>query len=293
MALAKGKVKVMLDGQGADELLGGYFYYFPEHLADFLRVAWWPPSGARLLFSLCSLARKTSPLQAARILAEAIRRVRGHPRPEDFQSGTCREYLLPEVAATLEKAPGRGIARKEGFLASTMHHDTTYSSVPRQLHYQDRNSMAQGIEARVPFLDYRLVEFCLRLPDRQRIDLGVTKTLLRRALREELPAIVRKRTDKKGFSEPMGNWLRDKGHAPVAEILLSDRAQSRKIIRRDRIEKALAEHLAGIDRTIPLYRALTLEIWFRLFGDREGFSLFGAGSSPGALKVESGGPGIS
>jgi asparagine synthase (glutamine-hydrolysing) len=289
MELARGKVKVMLDGQGADELLGGYFYYFPEYLADFLRVAWWPPSTARLLLALCRVVRKTSPLQAARIFAEALRRVRGHPLPAEFQSGTLGDFLLPEIAATLGDALGPGTARNDGFLASSMHHDTTHSSVPRQLHYQDRNSMAHGIEARVPFLDYRLVEFCLRLPASQRIDLGVTKALLRRAFREELPPIVRKRIDKKGFSEPLGSWLRGKGHGQVSEILLSDRARSRNLLRRDRIEKALVEHLAGIDRTIPIYRALTLEVWFRLFVDGEGFGLFPSGPGAGEVKADSGG----
>ena len=129
----------------------------------------------------------------------------------------------------------------------------------------------------------RLVEFCLRLPPSLRIEMGVTKALLRRAVGDRLPEIVRNRRDKKGFSEPVGEWMRGKGYSATADLLLSERARVRGIICRDRIERALAEHRAGINRTVPLYRALTLELWFRLFADGEGLSRFPpASDSPGA-----------
>jgi asparagine synthase (glutamine-hydrolysing) len=271
MELARGKVKVLLDGQGADEMLGGYFYYFPEHLADFLRSAWWPPTWGRLSLALGRVIHRTSLIQTARLLKEAIRRTWGIPRNAGFQAGFYRDYLCPELAAGLPPPSGPAKSAANGFLASTLYHDLTYSSLPRLLHYQDRNSMAHGIEARVPYLDHRLVEFCLRLPDSLRIDAGVTKALLRRVFRKELPPVVRKRLDKQGFSEPLVDWMRGPRHEQVADILLSRRAVSRGITRRDQVEKALAEHRAGMDRTIPLYRLLTLEMWLRIFQDGERF----------------------
>jgi asparagine synthase (glutamine-hydrolysing) len=284
MELARGKVKVLLDGQGGDELLGGYSYYFPEYLADLLRGALWPPTLGRLLLTLARFARRGSPGRAARFLKEAMRRVAGHPLPVGFQSGTFQEYLNPDLARALEQPAAPRRLSHESFLAAALLLDTTRLSLPRLLHYEDRNSMAHGIEARAPLLDYRIVEFCLRLPPSLRIEMGVTKALLRRAVGHRLPEIVRNRRDKKGFSEPVGEWMRGKGYPAVADLLLSERARTRGIIRRDRIERALAEHRAGIDRTLPLYRALTLELWFRLFVDGEGFSRFPAPPSdaPGA-----------
>jgi asparagine synthase (glutamine-hydrolysing) len=275
-------VKVLLDGQGGDELLGGYSYYYPEYLADLLRSAVWPPTLGRLLLTLARIARWASPGRAARLLKEAIRRVAGYPLPVSF-SGNFREYLNPDlVGALVQPAEPRGSSR-ESFLATALLLDTTRLSLPRLLHYEDRNSMAHGIEARAPLLDYRLVEFCLRLPPSLRIEMGVTKALLRRAVGDRLPEIVRNRRDKKGFSEPVGEWMRGKGYPATAALLLSERARVRGIIRRDRIERALAEHRAGINRTVPLYRALTLELWFRLFADGEGLSRFPpASDSPGA-----------
>jgi len=282
MELARGKVKVLLDGQGGDELLGGYFYYYPEYMADLLRNAVWPPDLGRFLLTLSRIIRWSSPGRAARHLKEAIRRVAGHPLPYSF-SGSFREYLNPDLAGALVQPAKPVGSSHESFLAAALHWDTTRRSLPRLLHYEDRNSMAHGIEARAPFLDYRLVEFCLRLPPSLRIEMGVTKTLLRRAMGDRLPEIVRNRRDKKGFSEPVGEWMRGKGYPATADLLLSERARSRGIIRRDRIERALAEHRAGINRTVPLYRALTLELWFRLFADGEGFSRFPPVSySPGA-----------
>jgi asparagine synthase (glutamine-hydrolysing) len=77
------------------------------------------------------------------------------------------------------------------------------------LHWEDRDSMAHSIEARVPFLDYRLVEFALGLPEEFKIAGGITKRVLREAMIGILPETIRTRTDKLGFQTPEEEWMRE------------------------------------------------------------------------------------
>jgi asparagine synthase (glutamine-hydrolysing) len=83
------------------------------------------------------------------------------------------------------------------------------TSLPMLLHWEDRDSMAHSIEARVPFLDYRLVELALGLPEEFKIAAGVTKRVLREAMTGILPEVVRTRTDKLGFQTPEEEWMRE------------------------------------------------------------------------------------
>ncbi len=277
MDLARGKVKVLLDGQGADELLGGYFYYYADHLADLLAGSRSPTGVWRLLKAFARVLRRVPAVEAGRQLREGIRRLKGAPAERGFQGGWHGDYLVPEFSREIPIRREPPPAATGSYLGAALLDELTRTSLPRLLHYEDRNSMAHGIEARVPYLDPRVVEFCLRLPGRFRIEAGVTKSPLRRAMRGRLPAVVSERIDKKGFPEPAGPWMRETGYAWVSDLLLSDRARSRGIYRMDRIAKALQEHRAGANRTVPLYRALTMELWFRLFLDGEGAARFSNG----------------
>ncbi len=289
MDLARGRVKVLLDGQGADELLGGYFYYYPEHLADLLLESGSPRGLGMLLQALARIVRRTSLPGAARLFLEARRRVRGLPRPPGYQGGSFGMFLQPGLAPATRPAGEPAGPERGRFLAKALFDDLTRNSIPKLLHYEDRNSMAHGIEARVPFLDHRLVEFCLRLPAGRRIDAGVTKAPLRRGLADLLPPLVARRLDKKGFPEPVARWMKESSYSAVSEILLSERTRSRGLWRMDLVERALREHRTGQNRAVPLYRVLTTELWFRLFPEAEGMTLFGpshavaaAGGLPGA-----------
>ena len=86
----------------------------------------------------------------------------------------------------------------------------TRRGLPELLHYEDRNSMAHSLEARVPFLDYRLVELLFSLGAGELIERGRTKAVLRRALGDLLPPVVRDRVDKLGFVTPEASWLAER-----------------------------------------------------------------------------------
>lgn len=133
--------------------------------------------------------------------------------------------------------------------------------------------MAFSVEARPPFLDHRLVEFCFSLPFWEKIRAGWTKHLLRRALAEELPASVRKRRVKVAFPGPVARWLTTEPTLrSVRELLLDPVCLGRGIVNRRRLERRIGSRRPWSRpyarlRAARLWRLITLELWFRGFID--------------------------
>jgi asparagine synthase (glutamine-hydrolysing) len=264
-AAKRGGMKVMLDGQGADEVLGGYHGYFP-------------------LIGL-GLLRSHRPLQYARF-ARAHRREHGAPpvptrtaiaelRPRRFR--TPPATMSPEAAAgalagaQVMSAELRGRLRPADYTApeyGSVHEllatQTTALGLPQLLRYEDRNSMAHSIEARVPFLDHRLVEFAFRLPPEYKVDGVETKAVLRRAMKGVLPEPVRVRRDKIGFrAEPSAVWTLAERHREAllaAPVEYEDRWFDRGAVER---------LMDGGDRSIEaewlLWRVFNTKLWLRNF----------------------------
>src|SRR5262249_53947299 len=151
-------------------------------------------------------------------------------------------HLSPALAEEAVDTLGPARSGNGSFLATVLREEVCRTSLPTLLHYEDRSAMAHGIETRVPFLDHRLVEFCLRLPGEVRIRSGVTKAPLRQAMKELLPAEISGRRDKLGYPEPVAHWLRGDAHRKVAEILLSERTRVRGLLDLDAVGRSLAEH---------------------------------------------------
>jgi asparagine synthase (glutamine-hydrolysing) len=209
------RVKVMLDGQGADEQLAGYhlsFLTYAQSLADRgdgvalarLIMERWRSHGVSPAGQLKSLIAPHAPSWLKAGIKEAI----GADGPG---AGWMRTALLDgareaggAIAATMRR---EGVASLDtiGELCLLLVKGT---SLPMLLRFEDRNSMAHSIEARVPFLDHRLVEFTLRLWDEHKIVGAETKRVLREAMRGVLPEKVRTRRDKLGFATPESAWFR-------------------------------------------------------------------------------------
>ena len=270
MELAARDVKVLLDGQGSDEMLGGYFYFYPYYVADLIREAWKPASLVDGVGALFRISSRIGWRRAAGVAREALWRAWETNWEAGYQGSWAAEFVAPDLAGkatfTLPDKPASEASR----LNAILFEEVTRTSLPRLLHFEDRNSMAHSVESRTPFLDHRLVEFCLRLPPRLRIRGGETKAILREAMRGVLPRTVVERKDKKGFPEPLVHWMRGEAFQTVSALLSEKRTRERGFLRPERLEAALREHRAGQARTAPLYRALTTEIWARLFLDREG-----------------------
>jgi asparagine synthase (glutamine-hydrolysing) len=161
-------------------------------------------------------------------------------------------------------------SRFPDFLRRRMELILTERGLPELLHYEDRSSMAHSLEARVPFLDYRLVELCFSLPPTLLIDRGVTKVALRRALGDLLPPRVRERVDKLGFVTPEGRWLRE-GLGRLAQDVFASRSfADRGFVDAVTARKRLEAHRAGrLEAGFELWRVLNLELWARTFLDAQ------------------------
>jgi len=216
-------VKVMLDGQGADELLAGYRPYQVARLVSLLRrgnlrqaVPFWnrasqqPGSGkwwlaARAAYSLLPGFCQTTLRQ------QVVRDV--GPR------WLNRSWFESQgVAMRVDSAPNRGDA-----LRSQLRQTVEELSLPSLLRYEDRNSMAVSIESRVPFLTPQLASFILSLPEHYLIsDDGVSKYVFREAMRGIVPDAILDRKDKIGFETPQSHWLT--ALRPWVETVLSSDA---------------------------------------------------------------------
>jgi asparagine synthase (glutamine-hydrolysing) len=133
---------------------------------------------------------------------------------------------------------------------------------------QDQMSMAASIESRVPFLDHKLVEFATRLPERMKLRGITTKYILRQAMRNKLPKEILSRK-KMGFPVPIGKWLRGPFSYLVDEYILSARTRDRGVLKQDYVRELVRRHNAGENHSERLWSLINFEIWQRQFIEGE------------------------
>lgn len=212
-------VVVMLDGQGADEALGGYLGYFGPRLAGLLRrgapLAFWREAAA-----VRSLHGQSWRMQSRLIanellpggLADRLRRMIG-------RTVNAPAFLDLARLGAVPRSPHRGAVDLRDPVRSLGLAQLASLNLPMLLHWEDRDSMAHGIEARLPFLDYRLVEFCLGLPEEFKIAGGWTKRVLREGMRDRLPGRIRERRDKLGFATAEETWMQGARRAQFLQLV--------------------------------------------------------------------------
>jgi asparagine synthase (glutamine-hydrolysing) len=257
-------VRVMLDGQGADELLGGYAAFLGPHVASLARRGHLR-AAARLLRS-CHERSDASARGIARYVAAAAipqplktlfgARVHSARVPEWIDDGWFADRGV--ASAVPRRDPGPNL---RAHLVRSIE-----TNLRALLRYEDRNSMAFSVESRVPFLTTGFAELVLSLPDEYLIAPdGTRKAVLRNAMRGIVPDIVLDRRDKIGFQTPEGGLIAAAG-GWAARVLASDAARGIGGIRRSSIDRAAESIEAGTpDRSIPLWRWLNLIRWADLF----------------------------
>jgi asparagine synthase (glutamine-hydrolysing) len=238
-------VKVILDGQGADETLAGYHKYYPWYWQELYRRNQASATAARR--AAMNLDNRTPwgiknklaaylPALAARQLEKkALRQLWDHP------------FIENNFKSELDRlAFSKPIIRK---LNDILYFHTSQLGLQELLRYADRNSMAHGREVRLPFLDHELVQFLFSLPSHFKIKNGWTKGILRSSMHDQLPEQIVWRKDKIGFEPPQRKWLQDKR---MTEKIM----ESRRILVKENILKstvmreplqAKAAHEAGND----------------------------------------------
>lgn len=200
-------VTVMLDGQGADETLGGYRGFFGAHLAGLLRSGapadWWQ--------EVQSLKREIgfSPIRSAGYTAAYLMpSLVGVLGRFDGRAYGDRKWLTHAAQAAFDADPLRAVGGRPRSVREMSRAQVTATNLPMLLHWEDRNSMAHSIEARVPFLDYRVVEHCLAMADAEKVGGGISKRALRNSMRSSVPDVVLDRRDKMGFMTAETLWVR-------------------------------------------------------------------------------------
>jgi asparagine synthase (glutamine-hydrolysing) len=259
-------VKVVLDGQGGDEVLAGYMNYAAQHLYGLLGSA-----PLRFPFELAAIGRVHSPV-FARAVGRSALAMRLRPAPAPTVETTPDSALLAPDMRPLADVSHNEWRRwpriMDGWLNNVLYWELTRTRLPALLRYEDRLSMAFSIESRVPFLDHRLVELAFALPDSQKLHAGWSKYALRRALDGLLPRAVVWRRDKKGFPTPVGSWLREPdGRGSTAINLLRDPGRrTRFMFPPTSVQPILEAHLSGAaDRSWQLWRVLSTELWLHAF----------------------------
>jgi asparagine synthase (glutamine-hydrolysing) len=200
MRLAKENgVTVLLDGQGADEMLAGYHSYFNEMTDDLLNS----------YNVLGYLKWRRDCLALHGVAPGSFRRVISQKTPEPLKrllkKGLQRANALPQVEPAQPVYPSE--FGKVSNLRKLLWWNTTRAGLVELLRYADRNSMAHSREVRLPFLDHNLVEFVFKTPDRLLVKNGWTKWILREAFRGMVPAEITDRVDKLGYMPPQQKWL--------------------------------------------------------------------------------------
>jgi len=132
------------------------------------------------------------------------------------------------------------------------------------LHYEDHSSMAHSVEIRSPFVDYRLMELAFRLPAAMKLNMGVTKRVLRESFKGRLPDKLISNHQKIGFNTPSSDWMRSpEMQALLTNLFSSPEFNSRKIWRSKVVRKKFA---SGDWSVFPLWRFINLELWARAYG---------------------------
>lgn len=264
---ARSRVTVALSGDGADELFGGYERYLFARLARFARLF---PGARALAFAHRALLAASGRFGASFPLRQALRFLRDAGGTPDPFPGTVSYFSAAEVADLLpgrEVAPYRDLetphASMEEYLRAVLDEDFAWYLPNDILVKLDRASMAVSLEARTPFLDYRVVEFARAMPATLRMRGFRLKAFLKRALRGLLPDSILERP-KRGFALPLREWTSGAWHLPLADDLLAADSFALELFGRARLERLLADHRAGRrNHAFPLYNLFALNTWKR------------------------------
>lgn len=261
MQKAKGNVVVTLDGQGADEELAGYHYFYGFYFKD--------------LFRSCKISRLLSEMKAYWNIHHS-----------NYAYKTFLYFILPKYLRTSVRANEYGYMKSDfikqysrrNSIAGNLYGSYSLNDallnhfeykLEHLLKWDDRNSMASSIESRVPFLDYRLVERTLATKSSEKINKGVTKSILRKAMKGTLPEKIRNRMDKVGFEAPQDEWFRTPEFQEYIKVIISSESfASRGYFNIKKIHELYQNHInRKINISKEIWKWIHLELWFREFID--------------------------
>lgn len=261
-------VPVMLEGQGADELFGGYIAHGVANMTGLmlraLRSARW--THWRAVFSAWGGMTLSHPrnMILKRIGVELFPGVLPYYRAWRGSLGVLRPAFAQQSSKSSgEKKIGRLVSGGDR-AARRLLVDHQYAVLPGLLHYGDAISMAHGIESRQPYLDYRLVEWGFRQPASIKFCGGETKWPERAYLRRTGWHRFGNRWDKRGYPTPVGAWMRENGAAAPKKLLTSRDARILEFCDPRRVGHLIDSYLAGARGSENhIYRLISTEFWLQ------------------------------
>lgn len=276
--VASKHVKVILGGQGGDEIFGGYARYMVAYLEQALKGAINESNEeAEHIVSLISILPNLPSLK------QYIPMMKGFWKADAFEPMDRRYYNLLNRMSTVSQFLHPDIAQNckdelifDKFSSyfndpdtksyfNKMTHFDMQGSLPGLLQVEDRVSMSVSIESRVPLLDRRIVDLISRMPAGMKFKGGEMKYLLKKTVNNIIPEKIMKRKDKMGFPVPLHLWSKNKGKEFIMDIMLSKKAKERNIVNPKHIENIItAEQPFGRG----LWGLLSLELWYNQFIDK-------------------------
>ncbi|MBA2613514.1 MAG: asparagine synthase (glutamine-hydrolyzing) [Bacteroidetes bacterium] len=244
------KIKVMLDGQGADEFMAGYMSFFYKFFLSLIRKG-------KFLFAIKEIYQ--------------------------FSKNQKRSFLFISAKAFLYSITNQRNKDKHKLYFSDLFKDRNYkaqkntksvyhesllqineTSIPYQLHSEDRNSMMSSIESRLPFLDFNLTEFIFSLPDSYKLKNGITKAVLRSGLKDILPEEILNRHNKIGFATPDEIFIR-KNHSSVRNNLVEAIKDTKGIFNNSILEYFDEFVQEKKPYNSVIFRIYSFNIWLKIF----------------------------
>ena len=277
--IARRDVTVALTGDGGDELFGGYDTYLAQKF-DRRFYHWWPKLIKRGMVE--PLADRLTPQAQKKGLVNSFKRfVQGTRLPADLAharwmifltEGERKGLFTPEVTEQLAQQDPYDFIRLHARYAQQADdlNRSGYVDVKTYLTDNilvkvDRMSMAVSLEARVPFLDHRVVEFAFGLSPDQKIHGFRTKHLLKKTMADLLPAAIKGR-EKQGFSIPIKNWIRGPLRAMMTDLLAGDRLRREGFFNDTFVSRLMAEHLRGAENhSHKLWALMVFESWYQTY----------------------------
>jgi asparagine synthase (glutamine-hydrolysing) len=267
----RNNTKVLLDGQGGDELLAGYMYMFGYYFYELFKEKRY----FKLLKEISLYYKNHKTIFGILLFFFMM-------APESLQKRIAfRVNVGSDI--TLRKWVSKDFynvhKEKSSLLADFINAKSLNKALQKHIVYklehllrcEDKSAMAFSIETRLPFLDYRLVDFMFTVPSYLKIDNGTTKVILREAMKDTIPEKIVNRQSKFGFETKEADWFRtDAFKVLILDIINSQSFRNRPYYDIEEVEKEVQKFFNGkknISRTI--WRWLNLELWFRMFIDGE------------------------
>ena len=277
-ALAAKHRKVVLGGQGGDEIFGGYARYLIAYFEQCIKAAIEGTTHTgnfivtyeSIIPNLMSLKQYKPLLQEFwrdglfdEMDCRYFRLINRAPHLGDEVRWNCLGDYSPQEAFR-QIFSSSNVGKKSYF--DLMTHFDFKTLLPALLQVEDRVSMAHGLESRVPLLDHPLVEFAATIPADSKFRDGEMKHIFKKAIKRFLPDAIHNRTDKMGFPTPLNQWIKNDAHDFTRDILTSQAALGRELVNnRTVMEKIATESKFGRN----IWGLLSLELWQQTFHDRE------------------------